>query len=145
MRTEASSSPALARQILGGLDTKRVGFCPVSGLKPSKDGGYIQLSFDGANKFATLGEVLLWSRGVTLNNVPGSQCSHLCSTPSCTDPNHVVVESAVENNRRKGCAVVWPCSHCSKIYLICSHVPSCIKYIEGYSSWEDFVTNGKHS
>lgn len=121
-----------------------MGFCSVVSLKPSKDGGYVQLSFAGANKFATLGEVLLWAGGTTLN-VTGDQCSHLCCNPLCKIPAHVVVESAQKNNQRKGCGVVWPCSHCSKVYLTCPHEPSCIKFVEGYSSWEDFLANGKHA
>lgn len=62
----------------------------------------MQLSFAGANKFATLGEVLLWAGGTTLN-VTGNQCSHLCCNPLCKIPAHVVVESAQKNNQRKGC------------------------------------------
>jgi hypothetical protein len=140
-----SSDPALAKQALSGLDTKMDGFCPVVCMKPSKDGGYVQLSFGGANKFATLGEVLLWSKGVTLDSVAGDQCSHLCGNPLCTDSSHVVVESAQRNNQRKGCGVVWPCSHCSQVYLTCAHVPSCIKFVSGFSSWRDFENNGKHN
>lgn len=139
-----STDPALARQVLDGLDTEFNGFCPCCKFKPSKEGGYVQLSFEGANKFATLGEVLLWSKGVTLN-VAGDQCSHLCGNPLCCDATHVVVESAQKNNQRKGCLVVWQCFHCPKVYLTCPHGPSsCIKFVSGFSSWEDFLANGKH-
>jgi hypothetical protein len=120
------------------------GFCVLSGMKPSKRDGYIQLSSGGANKFAMLQEVLLWAAGYTLGE--GQQASHLCKKPSCTVIGHVVPESAVENNQRKGCGAVIPCSHagCAKYHLACQHLPRCITYVPGFESWEAFLRDGLH-
>lgn len=61
-------------------------------FRPTRDSGRVELSFDGANKFAVMGKILLWPKGVTLNSVTGDQCSHLCCNPLCADAAHVVVE-----------------------------------------------------
>jgi hypothetical protein len=135
--------PALCIQILRGLDVEDDGFCKISKLKPSKDGGYVQLSWGGANKFAVLQEVLLWARGVILEG-NGDQCSHLCGKTLCTLPKHICKESAEKNNNRKGCVVWWDCPHCPKKILICCHEPKCIKFAPGFATWEDFLQNGIH-
>lgn len=140
-----ASRPDLCRVLLSGLPGKKKGFCRVCTLKPTKVGGYVQLSVAGANKFATLGEVLLWSKSVTLGLGNDFQVSHLCHEPLCLCPEHVVVETCLANNGRKGCGVVFPCGHCPKIYLTCGHEPACILFVEGFSSWEDFLLNGKHT
>lgn len=103
----------------------------------------MQLSWGGANKFAVLQEVLLWARGVTLEE-KGNQCSHLCGNPLCTLPEHVWPESAQKNNSRKGCSVWVNCPHCVLKIFICSHVPACIKSVPGFTSWDDFLENGTH-
>lgn len=136
--------PELARTILSGLDTKSDGFCVVTDFAKNKTGGYIQPSYGGANHFAVLQELVIWSEGVTLND-NGEQISHRCHNPSCTLFGHLCLESAAKNNARKGCAVVWPCAHCLKFYMICSHEPRCIKYVPGFTSWDDFVANGVHN
>jgi hypothetical protein len=123
---------------------KDSGFCKLTTLKPSKEGGYVQLNYGGANKFAVLQQVLLWARGVTLVEVT-DQCSHLCGNPLCTLPEHVCRESPQKNNNRKGCVVWWDCPHgCEKKIFVCRHEPPCIKFVPGYASWEDFVENGIH-
>ena|ERR1039457_3349990 len=136
--------PHLCKKILGGLDTQDVGFCKLTTLKPSKEGGYVQLSWGGANKFAVLQEVLLWAKGVTLD-VSSDQCSHRCGNPLCVLPEHICRESAKNNNNRKGCVVWWDCPHCDKKIFICQHEPSCIKFVPGFKSWDDFLLNGLHS
>lgn len=144
MRTRCRGDSELCRSVLDGLDKKDIGFCQVATLKPSKEGGYVQLSYDGANKFAVLQEVLLWAKGVTLNVKEGYQCSHLCGNPLCTLPEHVTAESAQKNNARKGCVVWWPCPHCQLKILICRHDPVCIKFVPGFESWAAFLENGIH-
>lgn len=136
--------PALSAKILSSLATKDCGFCKITSLKPSKEGGYVQLSHGGANKFAVLQEVLLWAGGVTLEDGEDQQCSHLCENPLCTLPEHVWRESTKKNNNRKGCVVWWDCPHCEKKIKICQHEPSCIKFVPGFKSWEDFLQNGLH-
>ncbi len=143
MRARCKSDPSLCRKILEGLDYREDGFCKLSTLKPSKEGGYVQVSWGGANKFCVLQELVLWSKGVT-REVAGDQCSHLCGKPFCLE--HVCLESAVANNSRKGCVVWWPCPHagCAKKILICQHSPLCIKYVPDFKSWEDFLERGVH-
>lgn len=111
-------------------------------MRPSKKNGYIQLSAGGANHFATLQTVLLWSKGLDLG--PGRQVSHLCDKPACLISTHITIESAVENNSRKNYGMVLGCFHCEKKVLACKHTPSCITYVKGFSTWEDFVARGLH-
>jgi hypothetical protein len=139
MRARAAGDPTLCREILEGLDFDQDGFCKLVRLKPTKEGGYVQVSYGGANKFVMLQELVLWSEGVTL--VSGQQCSHRCGKPLCKE-RHICAESAELNNRRKGCAVVLKCNHCQKMILICQHDPVCITNVPGWASWEDFLQNG---
>lgn len=119
---------------------KEDGFCRLSLMKPSKTGGYIQVSDGGANKFATLQEVLIWAGGRDLTG--GAQASHLCRRPNCTVIEHIIPESAEENNARKNCVVFGNCHHCSKKVLVCQHSPTCIRFCPGFASWGDFVRDG---
>jgi hypothetical protein len=57
--------PELCKRLLDKLDYDKDGFCEISHLVPTKDGGYAQVSFGGANKFTTLQEVVLWAAGGT--------------------------------------------------------------------------------
>lgn len=139
----ALCGPALCLKILSGLDVQVKGFCRCSKLRPTKDGGYVQLSWGGANKFCVLEELLLWAGGVT--KVQGDQCSHRCGEPLCCDPEHICRESARNNNIRKGCVVWWACPHgCQKKIVVCTHEPLCIKFVPGFASWEDFIQIGVH-
>jgi hypothetical protein len=137
------SNPAKAQEFLEELKVVRHGFCWESTLSPSKEGGYIQLSSGGANKFCTLGEMLVWAAGLRLEG--GDQVSHRCHHPKCTLPSHICSESAALNNGRKGCIVWVDCPHgCSEKILACPHIPGCIRYVPGYESWEEFLANGVH-
>ena len=141
-----SSRSVRAQEFLEFHETTSNGFCLDSRLVPSKFDGYIQLSSHGANKFCVLGEMLAWARGIYITK--GQQISHRCHNPVCTIPAHIVVESARENNNRKGCVVWWDCPHskdgCNLKLLICAHRPTCIRYVPGYSSWEEFCEIGIH-
>lgn len=72
------------------------------------------------------------------------QISHRCHNPLCTIPDHVVLESARDNNNRKGCAVWANCPHCPLKVRVCPHEPMCIRYVPGFETWEQFVENGLH-
>ena len=141
MRVRCQSSVEFCHQILGSLHFTVDGFCKLSSLKPTKEGGYIQISWGGANKFCVLQELVLWSQGVSFKDA-GDQCSHLCGRPRCLE--HVCKESVAKNNQRKGCVVWWDCPHCELKILICQHNPPCIKYAPGFASWDDFLQNGIH-
>jgi hypothetical protein len=143
-RLAFSRSAILAQEYL--LDLERVtspnGWCLDLLYSPTKAGGYIQLSWGGANKFCTVGELLVWASG---NQVPDqSQVSHLCHNPRCLVPDHVVVESPKENNGRKGCRVWIDCPHCPRKIFLCTHSPACVKAAPGWASEKDFVDNALH-
>lgn len=143
---------ALCKQILAKYKTFTQGWCNLTTLKPSKTDGYVQISHGGANKFTTLGCVVLWASGRAKPAYSGKtdpwDVSHLCDEPRCTVLEHVTVESRQKNNARKGCVGSVLCSrNCGKCrglkYLfICPHAPRCIRHRPGYRSPEDFIENG---
>jgi hypothetical protein len=54
--------------------------------------------------------------------------SHLCNRPACFNPDHLVDETASENNARKGCAGPIICSvHFHIVVDLCQHEPRCIR------------------
>lgn len=141
---------ALAQQCLDKQKIEVHGWCRKCTLKPTKEGGYIQVSFRGENKFATLEEVVMWAGGFQKSR-PDHQCSHLCAEPACATCGHVISETAVENGLRKNCVVWVDCPHplpsgapCPLKISVCQHFPKCIKYCAGYSSQEDFLARGVH-
>ena len=142
IRAQMQQNPELARNILQSLKTQQDGFCQLSILKPSKKGGYVQLSSQGANKFAVLQEVLLWAKGEKA--VYGDHVSHLCDKPKCMLPEHMYLESPVVNNSRKNCGKIIKCADCPKHYQACDHSPRCITFVERYASWEEFLAEGLH-
>lgn len=122
----------------------REGYCILSDMKPSKAGGYIQISFEGANKLMELQHFLLYFQGEDIDvanalgreqNPPATyHASHRCNNRTCTVPEHVCIESAQLNNARKGCLVWFKCTGhagCDKWFLVCPHDPVCIKPIPG--------------
>lgn len=117
------------------------GWCKIAHLAPSKENGYAQVSADGVNKFTTLGNVVLWAGGGTKGS---GQSSHLCHHPLCIEweLEHVIGESAEENNARKNCLVWVDYHHCAKKMLVCVHRPFCIKFCPGFASWAEFLANG---
>jgi hypothetical protein len=136
------ADPAAARDLVARLETEQDGFCRLVKLAPSKKDGYIQLSVAGANKFAVLQEVLLWSKHEMA--VEGLHISHLCDKPRCAVAEHVVLESPGVNNSRKNCGKIINCAHCEKKYIACDHEPKCISYVPGFASWADFMQEGLH-
>lgn len=138
-------------------------WCELCTLKPSKQGGYIQLSWRGENKFATLQEVLIWSKGQvrpatfdvkegeTIITTAGGQefdVSHLCHNTRCMVADHVVAEPRQQNNGRKGC-LPWiscspACSLCSgnRVVFLCTHDPPCIRWHPAYSGQRELLENG---
>jgi hypothetical protein len=120
-------------------------WCLLSDMAASKTGGYVQVSSNGANKFCTLGELLLWTRGINL--AKSQQVSHLCHEPLCMVPAHVTAESEVENQNRKGCIVWVDCGHdksCTIKVSACPHDPKCIKFCSGYATHSEFLSSGIH-
>jgi hypothetical protein len=143
MRYLLAADADAARQLVAGLNTDIDGFCRLSKLRPSKEGGYVQLSHGGGNKFATLQEGLVWAQGLHLSE--GMHISHLCDKPRCTIPEHVVLETPIVNNSRKNCGLTFDCTHCEKKILACKHNPKCISYVAGFPSWEEFLASEPHT
>uniref|UniRef100_A0A098DN10 Zinc-binding loop region of homing endonuclease domain-containing protein n=2 Tax=Gibberella zeae (strain ATCC MYA-4620 / CBS 123657 / FGSC 9075 / NRRL 31084 / PH-1) TaxID=229533 RepID=A0A098DN10_GIBZE len=85
-----------------------------------------QVNWEGAGKFATLHQVLAWSRGLVAEGE--EQVSHLCGKPACLIAEHVVIKNATQNNGRKGCGITVPCPHgdsCPLWITTCRHNPPC--------------------
>lgn len=132
-----------ARALLQGLPVLRQeGWCMLVSLVPTKGSGYVQLSLDGANKFAMLQQVVLWAQEERLEE--GQQASHRCHQPLCKVEGHITPESISANNARKGCLVWIDSPHCpsGKKILLCQHDPCCIKYVPGWNSMEKFIEGG---
>lgn len=54
--------------------------------------------------------------------------SHLCARPHCFNPKHIVDESILKNNQRKGCVGEVRClAHNHTIVDLCTHEPKCVK------------------
>lgn len=138
------NNPSLAVEFIRGLTVLPVGWCKISQLRPSKANGYIQVSYGGANKFATLQDIVLWSKGLEV--YAGHQVSHLCGMPGCTVASHIACETELENQRRKGCPVWVSCPHigCSLKVDCCTHKPRCIKYCTEFLDHDQFLLHGLH-
>jgi Zinc-binding loop region of homing endonuclease len=142
----ALTNQDLAQKILDGLKTTTHEWCELSVLQPTKKAGYIQLSKAGFNKFACLQDVVLWAGGY--QKLGGQDASHRCSKPACTVVGDVIPESKADNNQRKNCPEAIQCEsscvdcHGSRWILLCPHEPRCKFYVEGFTSEQDFLTNG---
>lgn len=138
--------PAAAQELLARYRPRatRSGWCLLSGHQPSKDDGYVQLSWRGVNKLCTLPEVVAHAGG-SVRMFAGAQASHLCHERRCMVEGHVVYESAQANNRRKGCRVWMACPHatCPLLIRLCSHMPACIKWHPGYGTQADFLRRAR--
>ena len=148
-RLRLSGNAIEAQELLDTLPAVTDGWCRLCTMVPSKSGGYIQVSWKGANKFAMLQEVALWAGGKTLG--PGEQCSHRCARSNCMNVDHILAESELKNQNRKGCLVWVSCPHndiCNRKVAICLHGSSdadkCIKYCEGFADHKDFEQRGVH-
>lgn len=141
LRLQLAGAPAQAQACLDAIKKSvREGWCDLVEMKPSKQGGYIQVSYDGQNKFASLQEVTLWAGGYELRG--SEQASHLCGRPACRVPGHVIPESPQANNARKNCLVWIPCPHCERRILVCQHEPCCVKFAEGFTDMKDLRARG---
>lgn len=158
MRALLALSPEVCRGILDDLSCTIDGWCRLANIKPNKSNGYPQVSWRGMNHVAVAGEIALWARGEMKPYKPHGnihpvedqvfQISHLCGKSRCVVPEHVVVETAQENNSRKGCAPWVDCSeHCSlcrgrKVIWRCPHKPGCIMYHAGFPSIKELKEKG---
>jgi hypothetical protein len=151
-RSAQGDGPALATKVLSRISTTHVGWCNLANLAANKPGGYPQVSWQGFNKFATIGEVVLWAdsrhKPATPAGAEGVEVSHLCHQPRCTVASHLTVEGKTANGARKGCVPWTPhqkdCTRCNGrgVTLLCAHEPPCIRYHDQYASQQDFLASG---
>lgn len=151
-RNTHDDGKVFAAQILSKAPTRPDGWCLLSTQASTSSKGYSQVSSHGVNKCATLQELVLWAGGgakpAFSEKTDPNDVSHLCDRPACTIPSHVAVETKAANNRRKGCVMAVRCSskcrECngSKDLFICPHIPSCIRFRKGYTSFEEYRENG---
>ncbi len=109
------------------LHSKTEGWCLVSTLKPYSPKGYVQPSIHDRKPLplhvlSFIDEKGFQPDGRTL------QVSHLCHTPACFNPEHLIAETPLANNNRKNCLVWIDCQRCKKVWRLCKHEPPCIKY-----------------
>jgi hypothetical protein len=104
------------------------GTCWESTLEPSKQNGYIQVSYKGKKPFC----IHVLSCYDNLERLPNKDedISHLCHNSKCFNPRHLCIESKIYNQQRKNCKVWHTCPHCEhdKLVCICCHEPPCYKY-----------------
>lgn len=136
------NSPGSCVVLLRKHPVRVEGWCRLSLRVPNKPGGYVQISADKVNHFALLQEVTLWAVSAFVG--VGEQCSHLCCQPLCCTLGHVIAESELVNQRRKGCLVWVDCPHCNLKILVCPHLPPCVKYAPGWADQGQFLANGIH-
>lgn len=137
------SDRTIAQACLDNLEGASLdGWCSLVDMRPTKAGGYVQVSFKGANKFAMLQEVVLWAAGDFLLDGGRDQCSHRCHKPLCRTVGHVCSESVEVNNSRKNCLVWINCHHCDKVIFLCMHDPCCIKFHPNFDGMEDLIDSG---
>jgi len=144
MRERFRNDPSLCVKLLDKLPFMMKGWCKLCTLKPSKAGGYIQVSYEGCNKFAMLQQIVLCASGQDV--AEGEDCSHRCGNTACMTVGHIKADSSELNQKRKNCLVWVPCPHDCGVILVCQHGEAdgsgcCIKYMADFSSQEDFEAN----
>jgi len=142
LRELCSIDTTVAIEIIEKYDRQATqqGWCRVVALKESKENGYVQVSWGGVNKFACLQAVVVWANGETLK--AGVDASHLCHQKKCVNRAHIIPESTLSNQARKGCRVWVDCNHCSRKVFVCFHQPACIKYCAGFRDHKQFLDEG---
>jgi len=108
--------------------------CHLLSMKPTKEGGYIQISWKKHNKLMTAHEAAcILQNGPKPPSVEELYASHRCGKSDCCNPVHMVWETREQNehrkychNRPKGTAKYIKCECCSNIIQPCVHNPICL-------------------
>lgn len=53
--------------------------------------------------------------------------SHLCHRKLCINPNHVIIETITQNNKRKSCLRAFKDPDTDKVWNLCYHTPQCLR------------------
>ena len=102
--------------------------CWTSTGQPTKANGYVQGSAFGHNKFALIHVVAAHSSPHVeqFPEQPNSHASHMCGNAVCFNPRHLVWESSLANQSRKGCPGIIVDLEGTR-FLACRHEPTCKK------------------
>jgi hypothetical protein len=116
--------------------------CLIPKRKPREDGYVrftvtkdqaIQLGLGSGEKSYYLHCLAFYCTHGYVPNGVGRHTSHRCHNPCCCNVDHLVDETAEENNSRKNCLVWYKCPHECCINKpstsMCSHTPPCIKAV----------------
>ena len=97
--------------------------CVVFEKAPTKEGGYSQVDVNG-RKYVTH-HVVFWATNPTVQPRDGYHVSHRCANTKCINPKHLIYESAIDNQRRKGCpgTIQVKCCCCNHVFNVntCNH------------------------
>lgn len=63
------------------------------------------------------------------------EISHLCDTPNCVEPSHLVLESRSSSMKRKGCPGYAICK--DTLLQLCKHEPPCLKVTDAVDTSYD--------
>lgn len=93
-------------------------------MLPPNNRGYYRISLGHAKSKLPAHHVALWTKTGRRGVSPETTASHLCHHKNCCNPDHIIEESIIENNARKGCV-----AHFKKngvYYNVCPHQPRCV-------------------
>jgi hypothetical protein len=130
--TAEQATAMLNKTLNANRSTNALG-CHLFGGSLNTD-GYGQIQKNQANaapgvpkKINYLGHIVAL-RSVNRNPPASKQehASHLCHNRNCWNPDHIVVESVLTNNQRKGCPGDVRCHDCTKVAWTCPHAPKCL-------------------
>lgn len=104
--------------------------CKVSNYRPDSRGS-IQVCTGGHdNKKHIMVHALSYVKHKRQKIDPAGklQVSHLCNNHSCSEPSHLVLETALANHSRKNCiGFIWSGKH-SDWVPVCEHDPPCLTF-----------------
>jgi hypothetical protein len=98
--------------------------CKVVKLTPTKLGGYAQMHIQKGCPKVLVHVLSFWIHKGAFPEEEGKDISHLCNTPLCINPDHLVRESTKINQKRKGCKGTIKCPHCIQSISICDCDPT---------------------
>lgn len=126
LRLKLRTIPSYRKKVLLKLKYKTNEYgCKLSLLTPSKNDGYCQPTVEG-KKPSTVHTISFWDKTEGEELLADEDVSHLCHQRQCFNPEHIVRESKLRNQQRKGC-LVHVRDVDNTIRLVCKHTPRCIR------------------
>jgi len=122
LENEPFENQAALTKLFKKEPSSKVNHCMLSTKAPSKKGGYVQTKpmIDDKQVPLTLNKLVVIKK---YGRIPrkGEDASHLCHEPKCLNEEHIVLEDASTNQRRKGCLGYMLCPVCKGIINVCPH------------------------